>query len=296
MLYSNFFTLSLFVNHSTSYSQINFWSYKFWSILHNKSSIGELRSPNNTNKEPYRKTSKGQFPVSIVSIFTWRNANIVFPFKLCRRNVNDRDAAIQCNICQIWVHLRCNKLTLVDYKYLQWSTDSLFCLSCCSTILPFGNLKDKDFSGSVLNKNYIETSNKSSFVLLKPPLNLTNFVNSRYFDFEQIAVSETRISKKSSQTSNVDLNNYSFESTPTESAAGGAMIYISNRSSYKRRIDLNMYKKPTRIYFYWNNSKKSNIVVGCVYKHPNIHVIGFNSLINQLPDKISKLSWTPTHQ
>ena len=36
------------------------------------------------------------------------------------------------------------------------------------------------------------------------------------------------------------------------------------------------------------NSKKSNIVVGCVYKHPNMDVLDFNSLINQLLYKISK--------
>ena len=36
------------------------------------------------------------------------------------------------------------------------------------------------------------------------------------------------------------------------------------------------------------NSKKSNIVVGCFYKHPNMDVLDFNSLINQLIEKISK--------
>ena len=62
-------------------------------------------------------------------------------------------------------------------------------------------------------------------------------------NFDIIAVSETRISKKTSLTSNINLNNYSFESTPTESTAGGIMLYISNRLSYKPRIYLNMYKK-----------------------------------------------------
>ena len=109
----------------------------------------------------------------------------------------DRDAAIQFDICQFWVHLRCNKLNLIDYKHLQGSTD--LCLSCCSTILPFGNLTNKDFSCSVLNnKNYIEIYNKNSSGLLKPPPNLAllfdqfnnsfpvhqvdpeNVVNSRY--------------------------------------------------------------------------------------------------------------------
>ena len=41
-----------------------------------------------------------------------------------------------------------------------------------------------------------------------------------------IAVCETRIMKKPSLTSNISLNSYSFEFTPTESAAGGTFLYI----------------------------------------------------------------------
>ena len=209
----------------------------------------------------------------------------------------------------------------------------------------------KDFSCSILNKNYIEISNKNSSVLLKPPLNLEllfnqynnsspeqqndpeNVVNSRYFNIDQIqslefcqkekslslfrintcslnktfddlvyllkcknknfdiiAVSETKISKKTSLTSNINLNNYYFETTPTESTAGGTMFYVSNHFSYKSRTDLNMYKKDQleSTFIETINSKKSNIVVSCVYKHPNMDVLDFNSLINQLLDKISK--------
>ena len=201
----------------------------------------------------------------------------------------------------------------------------------------------KDFSCSILNKNYIEISNKNSSVLLKSPLSLEllfnqynnsspeqqndpdNVVNSRYFNIDQIqslefcqkeksfslfhintcslnknfddlvyllkctnknfdiiAVSETRISKKTSLTSNINLNNYYFETTP--------MLYVSNRLSYKSRTDLNMYKKGQleSTFIETINSKKSNIVVSCVYKHPNMDVLDFNSLINQLLDKISK--------
>ena len=36
------------------------------------------------------------------------------------------------------------------------------------------------------------------------------------------------------------------------------------------------------------NSRESNIVVSCVYRHPNMDILDFNSLINQLLDKISK--------
>ena len=70
-------------------------------------------------------------------------------------------------------------------------------------------------------------------------------------NFDTIAVRETRISAKASIIFNVNLNNYSFESTPTESSAGGTMLYISNNLSHKPRTDLNMCKKKsTRIYFY----------------------------------------------
>ena len=108
--------------------------------------------------------------------------------------------------------------------------------------------------------------------------------------FDLIAVSETRISKKTSVISNVNLNNYSFESTTAESSAGGTMLYISNHLSYEPRNDLNMCKTNLleSTFIEINNSKKSNIIVSCVYKHPNVDVLDFNYLINQLFDKISK--------
>ena len=104
--------------------------------------------------------------------------------------------------------------------------------------------------------------------------------------FDILAVSETRISKKTSVISNVNLNNYSFESTPTESSAGGTMLSIYNHLSYKPQTDLNNQLESTFIEII--NSKRSNIILGCVYKHPNMDVLDFSSLIHQLLDQISK--------
>ena len=56
-----------------------------------------------------------------------------------------------------------------------------------------------------------------------------------------IAVSETKTSKKTPLTSNINLNNYSFESPPTEWTVDGRILYISNCLSYKPRIDLNIH-------------------------------------------------------
>ena len=236
-----------------------------------------------------------------------RTSNIIFPScNICEKIISDKDDAIQCGICQVWIHLKCNKLNHIGYKFIQGSSDPWFCLYCCSSIFPFGFLTNKDFSSTLLySRNVSENvSNKNSSIHLTPPPNLAllfnqfnntspeqnvdpeNVVNSRYFDideiqalklydkknslsffhinacslnknfdhleyilkctnksFDIIAVSETRISKKTSLTCNIKLKNYSFESTPTKSAAGGIFLHISNRLSYKPHFDLNVLKK-----------------------------------------------------
>ena len=69
-------------------------------------------------------------------------------------------------------------------------------------------------------------------------------------------------------TTNINLPNYSIEYTPTESHAGGTLLYISNNIAYKPRKDLNIYKthelEPT---FIKNqiNPKKSNTIAGVIY-------------------------------
>ena len=60
--------------------------------------------------------------------------------------------------------------------------------------------------------------------------------------FDKIAISETRIAKQVSLLNNLNLNNYSFEFTPTETSADGAFHYIANHLSYKHHNDLNIYK------------------------------------------------------
>ena len=61
--------------------------------------------------------------------------------------------------------------------------------------------------------------------------------------FDIIAISETRITRQVSLLNNLNLNNYSFEFIPTETSAGGTLLYIANHLSYKCHNDLNIYKK-----------------------------------------------------
>ena len=50
--------------------------------------------------------------------------------------------------------------------------------------------------------------------------------------FDIIAISKTRITKQVSFSNNLNLHNYSFEFTTTETFAGGTLLYIANHLSY----------------------------------------------------------------
>ena len=90
---------------------------------------------------------------------------------------------------------------------------------------------------------------------------------------------------------NLNLNNYYFEFTPTETCAGGTLLYIANHLSYKCRNDLNIYKKNEleSTFIQIVNPKKSNIIVEVIFRHPSMDLIDFNcNYLNKLLENISK--------
>ena len=70
---------------------------------------------------------------------------------------------------------------------------------------------------------------------------LRTFINLANHKFDIICISEKRISAKHPQTTNIDLRDFNMEQIPTESSAGGTLIYISQNLSYKPRKDLQIY-------------------------------------------------------
>ena len=109
--------------------------------------------------------------------------------------------------------------------------------------------------------------------------------------FDIIAVSETRITKQSSFTPNINLTNYAIEFTPTESSAGSMLLYIASHLSYKPRPDLSIYQanQLESTFVETINTQKSNIAIGCLRKHPNMDVVDFkNNYLNQVLKILSK--------
>ena len=109
--------------------------------------------------------------------------------------------------------------------------------------------------------------------------------------FNIIALTQTRITKNVFLLNNLNLNNYSFEFTPVGTCTGGTLPYIPNHLSYKCRNDLNIYKKNEleSTFIEIVNPKKSNIVVGVIYRHPSMDFADFNcNYLNKLLENISK--------
>ena len=50
--------------------------------------------------------------------------------------------------------------------------------------------------------------------------------------FDIIGITETRLKTHAIRTSNINLQGYSIEHTPTESTCGGSLLYINNDINY----------------------------------------------------------------
>ena len=74
-----------------------------------------------------------------------------FPCGICSKNVNENHHAICCDICDQWVHIRCNLLCEKDYNSLKNNPESdqpkndFYCMTCINNILPFNKLSDSDY-------------------------------------------------------------------------------------------------------------------------------------------------------
>ena len=84
--------------------------------------------------------------------------------------------------------------------------------------------------------------------------------------FDIIGITETRIKKGKNPYIDISLNGYNYESTPTESSAGGVLLYLSTDINYKCRNDLNIYKPKEleSVFVETLFSDSDNFIIGCV--------------------------------
>ena len=53
---------------------------------------------------------------------------VKFPCKNCENNLTNSDRAIQCDLRDSWVHIKCNDVNYINYKFLQNSYDPVLYL------------------------------------------------------------------------------------------------------------------------------------------------------------------------
>ena len=146
-----------------------------------------------------------------------------------------------------------------------------------------------DFNKIVVNQSDLTVIhlNISSLALHIDKLKL--FLSLIKTKFDIICISESRITKNNSLTTNINIPGYNFEHTPTESKAGGSLMYISDKISYKLRNDLNIYcsKQLESVFIEVLIPNKQNQLIGTVYKHPSMNVSKFNR--EYLTDILTKI-------
>ena len=77
-----------------------------------------------------------------------------------------------------------------------------------------------------------------------------------------------------------NIDGHSVEQAPTESSVGGVLLYVSNRFSYIPRSDLSqaMYMpgQLESVFVEISFSRKSKLIIGCVYRHYGMSADLFN--------------------
>ena len=107
-----------------------------------------------------------------------------FRFSICAKTVHDKNKAVQCDLCELWIHVKCNNLKYLDYKCLQDCDESWYCIECWRIIFHFNSFSSsKNFlacctstDSNIIQWKDLENDIDNS-LSLKPPSNLELLVN-----------------------------------------------------------------------------------------------------------------------
>ena len=111
--------------------------------------------------------------------------------------------AIQCDICDNWLHLKCSLLSVKQFKYLSETDDKWYCNQCLQDIFPFSELSRYDLTKLSFNSNtvcmfskrtsnqllgslpcfetYSDLANIPSMTNIDPDNNLPSLTNFNYY-------------------------------------------------------------------------------------------------------------------
>ena len=71
---------------------------------------------------------------------------VKFPCKICKKPVAQNHKAVFCDICDTWVHIKCNKINNQTYNILKKEKVSWSCIECSKDVIPFSKLNETNFN------------------------------------------------------------------------------------------------------------------------------------------------------
>ena len=125
-----------------------------------------------------------------------------------------------------------------------------------------------DFISSKIPKNCFSIFHLNIASLEYHVDELKSLISVLNHDFDVIGITETKI-KNSEPLSNLKLEGYNFEFTPTNTSFGGTSLYVRDCYAYEKKseytISLSGIAESTFIEIKSDSSK--NVIIGCIYRH-----------------------------
>ena len=78
---------------------------------------------------------------------------VKFPCKICEKAVAGNHRRVCCDACNIWVHIKCNRINTQTYNILKKENASWSCIECSKGVFPFSKLDNTNFLTTITGKN-----------------------------------------------------------------------------------------------------------------------------------------------
>ena len=134
--------------------------------------------------------------------------SFIYPCGACSKRVSAHMRAIQCDLCNYWNHIKCDRIEPSHYEKLKKSdvAQQHFCRLCKEELFPFQSLDNDQYISSVLcNVNVNDNLNlqinppprlKTLFSDLNDRNNEESLINCEYYDYSK-SIPHTKDKNKS---------------------------------------------------------------------------------------------------
>ena len=74
------------------------------------------------------------------------------PCGICLKPVAKNHIAVNCDHCDFWIHIKCNKINTQTNNLLLNDKSAWYCLACSKKFIPFSTLNENEFHSTIQSK------------------------------------------------------------------------------------------------------------------------------------------------